>query len=54
MVFHEVCVPRPGVEKALLVRPNDAQRRTLGKTMTWRYTLLYDYAAVRCVLGWGF
>ena len=33
MVFHEVCVPRPGVEKALLVRPNDAQRRTLGKTM---------------------
>ena len=33
MVFPEVCVPRPGVEKALLVRPNDAQRRTLGKTM---------------------
>ena len=41
MVFHEVCVPRPGVEKALLVRPNDAQRRTLGKTMVARDQLPY-------------
>ena len=47
MVFHEVCVPRPGVEKALLVRPNDAQRRTLGKTMLHAVNL-YEHFPLLC------